>query len=313
MIKNMLLALLLLASPFGAYSEETQEFYVDADNAKLFCRTIGKGKPLIVIHGGPGLSQDYLLPQLYDLAKHHFVIFYDQRGAGQSTGEIKEETMTIATMIKDLEALRIAFHLDKISLLGHSWGGLLAMHYSIEHPERVEKLILSNSSPASSNEFALFAKEYARRTSEIQADITKIQSTQEWQNGDPEQHARIFRLIFRTYCHSPKDADLLNLRMTSAAFLNGSKILQIFRTERTKPFDLHEALQKLRVPTLIIHGDDDPVPLQAAQHLHESIPGSKFVVLKDCGHFPYVEQPEEYFKSVHEFLGAKSHSLIDLP
>ncbi len=115
-------------------TEQVNELFIDSEGSTIFCRTIGKGKPLIVIHGGPGSGQDYLLPQFYDLAKNNFVIFYDQRGAGRSTGEINEDSMAISVFVKDLEVLRKAFNFDRVSLLGHSWGGFVAMHYAIEHP-----------------------------------------------------------------------------------------------------------------------------------------------------------------------------------
>lgn len=315
MIKKILLVLTLLSLSIGGYSEvrsgqlkieQANESFIDVEKAKIFCRTIGKGKPLIVIHGGPGLNQDYLLPQPYTLAENNFVIFFDQRGSGKSTGEINQDTTTIPLLVKDLESIRKAFNLKTVSLLGHSWGGLLAMHYAIEHPESVDKLILSNSAPASSDELALFANEYVRRTSDFQGELTKIQNTQGFQNGDPELREQVNRIILRTYCHIPKNADLLNIRMSPSAAINGAKINQIFWDNTlAKPFDLHEALKKLRILTLIIHGDDDPIPVHTAEHLHKSIVGSKYVVLKDCGHFPYVEQPEGYFQSVNEFLKGK--------
>lgn len=293
----------IASTPLSSNLESIKETFVHSGEAKLFCRVTGQGNPLIVIHGGPGSGQDHLLPQMYDLAKNNFVIFYDQRGAGRSTGEINEDTMTISVFLEDLEALRKAFNFDKVSILGHSWGAFLAMHYSIEHPECVDRLILSNPCPASSNDFSIFEKERDGRLSNFQEELSRIQNAQEYQNGDPELHEQLLRIFVRTYCHIPEAANLLNLHLNRTAVINAIKIHHIVsKNVLEKPFDLHERLKEIRIPTLVIHGDDDPIPLSSAQHIHENIPESKFVVLENCGHYPYVEQAELYFRSINEFL-----------
>jgi len=78
--------------------------------------------------------------------------------------------------------------------------------------------------------------------------------------------------------------------------------LVIFYDTLGKPFDLHPSLKKLKIPTLILHGDKDPIPVSIAKRLHESIEDSRYVVLENCGHFPYVEKPDEHFKVLDEFL-----------
>lgn len=282
---------------------EVKETVIQVQDAKLFCRTIGKGQPLIVIHGGPGLSQDYLLPQMYKHAENHFVIFYDQRGCGQSTGEISPETMTLKMFIDDLESIRKEFKLDKISILGHSWGGFLAMEYAISHPERVEKLILSNTIPASSEEFSLFVQEWIKRTTPFQKELEEIHHTQGFLDGDPNVMEHLHRLIFRTYVYQPEKAELLSLRMTKTASVNGAKVYENIRKNVfEKPFNLHSSLKTLHVPTLVIHGDHDIVPSITAQKIHESIPHSEFVLMHNCGHFPYVEDPVIYFHHLKKFL-----------
>ncbi len=309
---NFLFFLTLFVSTFSGLSkasaavlhpQDVREIFVEADQAQLFCRVVGKGRPLVVLHGGPGLTQDYLLPQLYKLGEANLVIFYDQRGCGRSTGEINADTITMEAFVNDLEAIRQAFKFDKISVLGHSWGGFLAMQYAIAYPEKVEKLILSNSMAASADEFSLFIQEYIRRTAPYQAELKEIQSAPPFSEGDPELVERNYRLIFRAYCYLPAKAELLNLRMPASASVNGTKVYEnLRRNVFTQPFDLHGALKGLNVPTLIIHGDADPVPASTAQHVHASISHSKYLLMKNCGHFPYVEDPETYLSHLKDFL-----------
>lgn len=280
-----------------------KETFVNVDGAKLFCRSIGKGSPIIVIHGGPGLTQDYLLPQMYKLAEKHFVIFYDQRGCGQSTGEINSKSINMETYVKDLEAIKKAFNFDKVSVLGHSWGGFLAMEYAITYPDSINKLILANSMPASSEEYDLFIKEYMRRMAPFQEELTEIYKSQSFLEGSPEANERAFRIMFRTYCYSEEKAELLNLFMTPQASLNQLKVYNCFcESIFSKNFNLHESLKKLRMPVLVIHGDVDPIPFISADNMHTSIRNSHYVLMKNCGHFPYVEEPDLFFNHVFEFL-----------
>lgn len=318
--KVLLSAILLLVSISGASNavasnplsstlESIKETFVTSGEAKLFCRVTGQGKPWIVIHGGPGLTQDYLIPQMYELAKNNLVIFYDQRGCGKSTVDINANTITLESFVNDIEAIRQAFNLDKISILGHSWGGFLAMKYTIAHPEHVDKLILSNSAPATSEGYALFGQEYMRRMSPYQKELEKISSSQGFRDGNTCVMEQFYRLIFRQYCYIPEKADLLNLRMTPIASLNGAMVSEIIRENALdRSFNLHKGLKALKVSTLILHGDSDPIPPSTAQDIHENIPGSKYVLMKNCGHFPYVEDPATYFKYINEFLSTKSEN-----
>lgn len=311
MFKKLLLCACLFISAVHAKEPKVKEGFVPVENAKLFYRAIGKGQPLVVLHGGPGLSQDYLLPQLYKLAKNNLVIFYDQRACGQSTGEINADTISIKTYVADLDAIRQAFKFKKISVLGHSWGGFLAMHYAIAHPEQVEKLILSNSMTASSEDFALFIQEYLRRMGPYQKDMDAIHETKEFAEGNPQMMEKMYRMIFRTYCYNPEKANLLFLTMSSSAFINGVKVNELFRNGVfMKPFNLHDSLKSLEIPTLVIHGDTDPIPPSTAKNIHESIKNSEFVLMKNCGHFPYVEDPDAYFEHLQKFLNDRNHKKI---
>jgi len=282
-----------------------KEVFVKTNNAKLFCRVLGKGNPIIVIHGGPGLSQDYLLPQMASLKEKSLVVFYDQRGCGRSTGKINAHTIQIKTFIEDLEAIRKFFDFKKVTILGHSWGGFLALEYVITHPEVVDKLILLNTSPASSEDFSLGMKEIDKRLSSSQKELQALQKSVGFSKKDTATVEKYFQIMFEKYFFDPKKVCLLHLSMTPKAARNGFKVSEIFgQNFYKKPFNLYPELEKLQIPTLIIHGDFDPVPLSSAKKLHKSIKGSKFILIKNCGHFPYIEKPIELFKNIDDFLNS---------
>ncbi len=298
-------ALFLLSFVKNATCAETpvMESFVQAGDAQLFCSTLGQGKPLIVLHGGPGLSQDYLQPHLEELGKHHFVIFYDQRGSGKSTGEINPEDMNLETFIEDLDQVRKTYNLETVSILGHSWGGFVGLNYALKYPERVEKLILSNSMPASSDGLALFHAEWVRRNAPFIEELMKIRNDPAFIAGDPELTEHYYRVLFRVYCHCPESANFLNLKMSANANTNAVKIFGLMtKNVLCKPYNLHPLLSTLEVPTLIIHGQDDIVPSSTAQATCECLPNATLILIEDCGHFPYVEAPETYFCSLKDFL-----------
>ena len=277
----------------------SEEVFVKADGAQLFCRVFGQGKPIVVIHGGPGLTQDYLLPPMARLKENNRVIFYDQRACGRSTGEINAGSIRIETFMDDLEAIRKAFGYAKITVLGHSWGAFLAMEYAIAHPESIEKMILLSSCPASSEDFSLFMDEWVKRTAPYQDELKAMRESKEFIAGDPAMTEKYYRLLYRAYCYNPEKANLLNVYMSQKACINGEKVEEIFMQNLfVKPFNLHDQLKKVRIPTLIIHGDADIIPPATAQKIHESIAGSKYILIKNCGHFPHVETPDELFNDL---------------
>src|ERR1700722_11609704 len=152
--KSILAALLLftviVAASFAQddhpLSQHRQGFVAIADGS-LYYNEIGRGIPIIIVHGGPGvLDQGYLQTQLLQLAAEHRLIFYDQRGSGKSLNtKLDEKHINIDQFVKDLEALRTSLGLEKFILMGHSWGGLLAMQYAIAHQDHLLGLVLLNT------------------------------------------------------------------------------------------------------------------------------------------------------------------------
>ena len=275
---------------------------VEANGAQLFCRSLGQGSPVIVLHGGPGMSQDYLLPYLARLADRYQVIFYDRRSCGRSTGQTDENSMSLQTFVEDLESVRKAYGLQRMALLGHSWGGLLAMVYAIAHPGAVSKLILADTVPASSEEFELFNQEKSKRMAPLQKELTAIEETEGFRQGDPETVEKYYQLYFRGYFYDPDQVWLLDTKMSSKAFLNGLKVSELVRAHFAPPFSCHDQLKKLDIPALILHADHDIIPPAAIESLRTSLRGSKYVLFNNSGHFPYIEAPEAFFKELEGFL-----------
>ena len=119
-----------------------RESRIPAGKVSLYSREIGRGQPIIVLHGGPDFDHGYLLPDLDRLADAFRLIYYDQRGRGRSANEVLPEEVSLASDVDDIDKVRQHFHLESAALLGHSWGAVLALEYALRHPERVSHMIL---------------------------------------------------------------------------------------------------------------------------------------------------------------------------
>ena len=131
--------------------------YLPVENARLYYRAIGQGQPILLLHGGPDFDHTYLLPDMDRLSDAFRLIYYDQRGRGKSSGNIQD--VSLQSEIQDVERLREYFQLESVAVLGHSWGGLLAMEYALRHPHRLSHLILMNTAPASYEDYLLVQQE----------------------------------------------------------------------------------------------------------------------------------------------------------
>lgn len=287
-----------------------REGAVAVAGASLYIREIGQGQPIIILHGGPGFSHNYLLPDMDRLADAFRLIYYDQRGRGKSARNSPPAAVSIQSEIEDLDAVRAHFQLEQAALLGHSWGGLLALEYALRHPERVSRLILLNTAPASHDDCEVFVRERDAMAPSDTALLRAMESQPEFAEGDPEARAAYNRLYFQATLRSPELLDRLieNLRVgrTQESILEVGAIGDRLwgETYASAEYNLLPQLSQLRVPTLILHGDYDFVPLACAAHIAEAIPGARLVVLRDCGHFSYIEHPDAVHSTLSEFFQA---------
>src|SRR5713101_2603497 len=138
-----------------------QDGFVDANGVMIYYVALGQGEPLLIVHGGPGASHDYFLPYLLPLARHNRVIFVDERGSGRSGRLEDPKGYTVDNMVEDVEAVRVALGLGKVSLLGHSYGGVLAQAYALKYQSNLSHLVLAStfSSTKALNEIFVRMKE----------------------------------------------------------------------------------------------------------------------------------------------------------
>jgi len=274
----------------------------NAPGAVLYFEVRGAGPatPLFILNGGPGFDHTYLhCSAAWDsLAKHRPVVFYDQRGNGRSPALKAGQSCTLADQIADLDALRAHLGFERIDVLGHSWGGYLAMAYAARHPERVTHLIICDSAAPKWQETIFLFKDIFPEVIERQQSLAFADTM-----GDAAAARANIKEYLSMLFYSPekRDAFLAN----ASAYMFNKEINQTLNQDLQR-FDLNPELPKFRFPTLVMTGRYDiNVAPAVAYKIHRAIPGSRFVVMERSGHIPFYEQPEEFVKSVEEFLSAK--------
>lgn len=257
-------------------------------------------RTLLVLHGGPGADHRYLLPQLLELTDRYQLLFYDQRGGGLSRTD-DPAPITWRTQVNDLIKVVNEFDLAPLSILGYSWGALLAMLHALDaardpgirHPRR---LLLMSPAPISRKLRNAFEAEMNRR--QLSPEVAELRAelaASGLRERDPDAYRqRAFELSVAGYFADPRKAtNLTPFRVTG-------KVQQSV-WESLAHFDLAPDLDTIRCPSMIIHGRQDPIPIQSSETAASQM-GSRFVVIDKCGHVPYVEQPEKLFAAARTFL-----------
>jgi proline iminopeptidase len=292
-------------------SGQAQETRVPVAEGSLYARTIGRGRPTIVLHGGPDFDQAYLLPDLDRLGDVLRLTYYDQRGRGRSADDFQPQRVTLSSDVEDIETVRRHFGLDAPVILGHSWGIVLALEYALRHPTHVSHLVLMNPAPASARDFVLLRKAYVNQLGAQMDRQREIMASDAYKQADPETVAARYRIHFAHALKRPEDYERLMTRMKAQFVHQGSAgIIKaraaedqlMLQTWDDATYDLLPRLSAVTVPTLVIAGDHDFIPVEIAEHIAQALPNAKLVTMKDCGHFGYLECPEAVHRAVEDFL-----------
>jgi proline iminopeptidase len=263
-----------------------------------------EGAPrLLVLHGGPGAHHDYLLPQMLALAEKYELIFYDQRGGGRSKTEDRSP-ITWETHVADLALVVRELVGERLSIVGYSWGGLLAVLYTVQAFEQPDmqptptRLVLIDPAPVTRRFRAQFESNFTER--QAGASIQQLReelAASGLRERDPDAHRqRAFELSVAGYFADPRRArDLTPFRVM------GRVQQQVW--ESLGDFDLLQRVEQVEIPVLILHGRQDPIPLEASEALARALPDARLVVLEHSGHVPYVETPDALFSAIERFLG----------
>jgi len=282
-----------------------EEGYKTVNGVAHFYRIIGTGEPFIFLHGGPGMWHDELVPFFLDFAKSHQAIFYDQRGNGNSLmAKIDETTFTTALLIGDLEALRQAFGLEQLNIIGHSWGGLLGMYYATHYPQNVKRLILVDSAPVNTD---LLIQSYENMVERFSAEewayLQELYERDEYVAGNPDAHNEAMQLSEGVTFYSKEARDTYfkiaifdEVKAKNAVSINGPA------REMKLTIYVQDQLSNIACPTLILQGREDFIPPEAAELAQQLIKDSQLCFIPESGHYPFIEAPEVFFTKLYDFI-----------
>lgn len=270
-----------------------EKLKVPADDVTLHVRIAGNpeaGNVMIAIHGGPGQSHHYML-DLERLAGREFaVVTYDQRGVGGSTAPPADPTnYDLMDYVEDLEAVRRAVGADQVHLLGHSWGGIVAMRYTVVYPERVRSLILIGSGSPTWDGIMAAGARINQRVRELQNEGVL---------PNPLPPGADFAAFFSDPSFPVKHPDENAVQTEFRSTVNQLTLAAI------EGFDLTAEIGRLGHRVLVLFGEDDPSGMPLVEETLVALWSAdvEFVLLEKCGHF-WHECPDQFYPRVRAFLG----------
>jgi proline-specific peptidase len=281
-----------------------EEGTITVDGHSVWYRMVGEGGvPLLTLHGGPGAGHDYL-ETLEGLADERAVIFYDQLGCGKSDQPDDLSLWRIGRFVREVDVVRAALGLDRIHLLGQSWGGWLGIEYMLSQPAGIVSLTLASTS-ASIPQFVQEAERWKDALPpDIRDTLRRHEATGDWDN--PEYEAAEMEFYRRHLCRLDPWPDPL---LRSAKILDGNPVYltmngpnEFIITGSLKDWDRTDRLGEITVPTLITVGRYDEIAPPCAETMQRGILGSELRVFEESSHTAHLEEPEAYLATVREFM-----------
>jgi proline iminopeptidase len=281
-----------------------------ADGRKLSWQEAGSGDPLLCHPGGPGGSAHYF-GGLPELARERTVLLLDPRGTGNSDRPSNPRAYDLTDYAADVEAVREHLRLDHLDVLGHSHGGFVAMTWAALQPERVGRLVLSNTAPRFTDEIrrARSAAVAVYSDEPWFADaVAALEDHRAGRYGDDAELAALLErelpFYFPRWC---EEEQAVGARLLGAGGLN-SDALRHFNEHVAAVMDLRSSLARVSAPALVITGELDPLGEETARELASALPEAAVVVLPGAGHFIFSEAAnrEAWAGAILDFLARRA-------
>ncbi|WP_243416382.1 alpha/beta fold hydrolase [Flavobacterium sp. HTF] len=297
MKKIFLFVFLLIAANTFA---QTEGYATNNDSSKTYYKTFGKGEPLLIINGGPGMNSNGFEDMAKTLGENQETIIYDQRGTGKSKlAKLNSKTISMKLMADDIESLRKHLKIKKWNILGHSFGGMLASYYATVYPQSINKLVLSSSGGV---DLTLL-----KSPNLIEAGLSKTEkdSLDYWNNkiekGDTSHKARLGRgrAMAPAYVYDQKFVPVIAERLTQGnSTINGL----LWSDMQKMNFDCKAKLKNFNNPVLVIQGKEDIISNKIGELAQRTFPNSKLILLEHSKHYGWLDAREKYFSDINSFL-----------
>jgi proline iminopeptidase len=284
--------------------------FVRVNGKNIWYESEGEGEPLLLIAGGPGFSHAYFHPYFSALADSHRVIYFDAYGCGKSERAESPGAYSLAGAVEDVEGLRKALKLEKVNVLGHSYGGFVAQGYAVKYPNSLRRLVLANT-VASGPELQIaqtrYNDELRDQLPELWAKVRRLRARGVRSSAKEFQEAYGVPPVFH-YFYNPENARQLPITEPSlynpdlwyamagddADFIVGGELAR---------YDVRPRLRRLRKPVLVLAGRFDRNTFPRLTFRYKNyLPHAEFVVLEKSGHFPFIEEAEKSVAALRTFL-----------
>jgi proline iminopeptidase len=308
--KNILVLLLVIIVMIGGKQVDShnniQKGYVSVTGGKIWYKIIGsdqKGIPLLIVHGGPGASHDYL-ELLAGLGDERPVVFYDQLGSGNSDKADNKSFWTIARFVEEIRLIRKELNLKKLHILGQSWGTTLAVEYMLtDEPEGVMSLVLSGALLSTSRWIKDQRTYLAQLPEEVQEVITKSEESGDFSSSEYQEAMMTYYKLH--LCRLESWPDSLNrtfakLNASLYEYMWGPSEFSV--TGTLKDYERVSRLKEIKLPVLFTSGRYDEAAPSSAKLYQSNLPDSEIYIFEDASHEHHLEKPEEYLKVVRGFL-----------
>ena len=287
-----------------------QEGFIPFRGYRTWYRIVGDQEderkyPLLCLHGGPGMSHDYLEPLEAIAETGRRVIFYDQLGCGDSDHPHDPALWKIELFVEEVAAIRNALGLEEIHLLGQSWGGFLAQEYMLTKPGGVKSLTLANSAASTERWITEANLLRSKLPEEIQQTLKKHEEAGTTDNPsyaaatDVYYHRHLCRLdpwpdcFNRTLEKLAQDPEVYNTMWGPSEF---------HCTGKLQNWNIESKLGKIQIPTLILSGEYDESTPAINEVLHRGIQNSEWVLFEESSHTPHLEATQKYLQVLANFL-----------
>ena len=261
----------------------------NVNGTQLFYEVNGEGPPLLMMHGGLGLDHTYFRPWFDQLADVAQLIYYDHRGNGRS--ERTYENYSHALLIEDADALRAHLGHEKITLLGHSYGGFLAQEYAARYPERLAGVVIANTVPVfdyqpapngTEEQMAAFGAAFSR----------PMEDDEDWR----KTWGTLWQMYFTAY--DPKIGDAIDATTHYAATAWNAVGPMLGE------FNMLDKLGNIPIPALVVSGRNDFItpPGPGGERISSLIPNSELAIFENSAHYPFIEEEARFFEVMRNWL-----------
>jgi len=285
-VKYVAAAVMLAVMSVSAAAEKAS-----INGGDIFYESVGSGPPILIMHGGLGLSHDYLRPYFDELSKTHTVVYYDHFGNGRSSKPDDYAEMNFDRLVSDASGLMEHLGHKKFSLIGHSYGGFIAQKFVAEKEASLDKLILIDTVPAF---------DYKPTVSGTEAQMQAFGKLFSAPMADDADWKATWNPVVQMYFHKWDEkvgADLDKRTVYEHRAWNAAGAL-------LGTFNMLEQLPKITTPTLVIAGRHDGItpPEFGAERIASLIPNASLMIFEDSGHYPFIEEQASFFEKVSSWL-----------